>query len=153
MLCFVAIGYINWLIDTVVRLAFNSRTVIGKKLLWYTDVSAYIARGSPHAAALVVGMFVGLVFIKSSYALINELWFFSFAKSLSRREYLVVFPRLAAKVSRFNLSSADVMLPLLLSLEINLTALCCTISMSFVIYYLIQVGVPDSSSVFHMWSA
>ena len=123
MLCFVAIGYIYWLIDTVLRLAFNSRTVLGKKLLWYADVLAYnIVRGSPFAAALVVGMFVALVSITSSYALINELWFFSFAKSLSRRECLV-FPRLAAWVSRFKPSSADVMLSLSLSLEINLTAL------------------------------
>ena len=67
MLCFVAaaIGYIiYWLSDTVLlRLAFNLRTDFGKKLLWYADVLAYIA------AALVVSMFVGLVSIKSTYAL------------------------------------------------------------------------------------
>ena len=57
----------------MLRVAFNSQTVLGKKLLWYADVLAYIVRGSPLAAALVVGMFVGLVSIKSSYALINEL--------------------------------------------------------------------------------
>ena len=94
----------------------------------------HIVRGSPLAAALVVGMFDALVSIKSSYASVNELWFFSFAKSLSRRKCLV-FPRLAARVSRFKLSSADVMLPLHLSLEINLTALWCTISMLCVIYF------------------
>ena len=29
---------LHLLIDTVLRLAFNSRTVLGKKLLWYADV-------------------------------------------------------------------------------------------------------------------
>ena len=150
MLCCVAIGYIYWLINTtVLRLAFNSRMVLGKKLLWWytTDVLAYIVRGSPLAAALVVGMFVGLVFIKSSYALINELWFSSFAKSLSRRECLV-FPRLAARVSRFKPSKCW----------------CYAVSAfefgnksnSIMLYHLkvvcdiLQVGVPDSSSIFHM---
>ena len=56
-----------------VKVGFNSRTVLGKQqLLWYADVLAYIVRGSPLAAVLVVGMFVGLVYIKSSYALIND---------------------------------------------------------------------------------
>ena len=84
MLCFVAIGYIYWLINTVLRLAFNSRTVLGKKLLCYADVLAYtMVRESPLAAALVNGMFVGLVVsIKSSWALIIKLWFSSFAKCL-----------------------------------------------------------------------
>ena len=108
--------------------------VFGKKMLWYADVLAYIVRWSPLAAALVVGMFVRLVSIKSSYALINELWFSSFAKSLSRKECLV-FPRLAARASRSKILSADVMLSLSSSLEINLIALlCCTISMSFALY-------------------
>ena len=65
-------------------LALSSRTVLGKKLLWYADVLVYIVRRSPLAAALVVDTFVGLVSIISS-----------FAKSLSRRECLG-FPRLAA---------------------------------------------------------
>ena len=117
-----------WLIYTLLRLAFSLRTVVGKKLLWhwYADVLAYIGWGSPIAAVLVFGMFVGLVSFKSSYAWINELWFSSFVKSLSSKECLV-FPRLAARFLRFKLSNADVMLSLPLSLEINLTAsLCCT---------------------------
>ena len=77
-------GYIYGLTDTLSRLAFSSRTVFGKKLFWYADVLAYIVQGPPLAAALVVGMFVGLVSIKSSYALINELGFSSFVKSLQK---------------------------------------------------------------------
>ena len=58
----------------MLRLAFNSQMVLGKKLLWYADALAYIVRDHLLlAAALVVGMFVGLVSIKSSYALINGL--------------------------------------------------------------------------------
>ena len=59
----------------MLRLAFSSRTVLGKNnmMLWYVDVLAYkiniIVQGSPLAAALVVGMFAGLISIKSLYAL------------------------------------------------------------------------------------
>ena len=131
MLRFLAIGYIIYCLitaDTLLWLVFSSRTVLGKKLLWYADVLAYIVRGSsPVAAALVIGMFVGLVSIKSSYALINKLGSYSFPKSFSSRECLV-FLCLAARVSRLKLSGVYVMLSLPLSLEINLTASCCTIS-------------------------
>ena len=68
MLRFLAIGYIIYCLittDTLLWLVFSSRTVLGKKLLWYADVLAYIVLGSsPVAAALVIGMFVGFqVFI------------------------------------------------------------------------------------------
>ena len=75
-------------------LAFSLRTVLGRKLLWYADVLAYIVRGPPLAAALVVDMFVGLsledwYFYQSAYdryylcgtmlletqVLIIEVWF------------------------------------------------------------------------------
>ena len=97
----------------LLRLDFSSPTAFGKKLLWYADVLAYIV-------VVVVGMFVGLEFIKSTYTLINKLWFSPFAKSLSRRECLI-FPRLAARASKFNISEADVMPSRPLSAEINLT--------------------------------
>ena len=96
---------INYLILCLVGFYFADGSC--KKLLWYADVLAYTVRGSPLAAAPVGGVFIGLVSIKSSYALINELWFFLFAKSLSKMKCFVS-PRLTAKVFRSNFSSADV---------------------------------------------
>ena len=144
MLCFVAIGYIYWLTATL--MAFSSRTILGKVVVvcWCFSIYYWLYCVRITSCCSPSGcMFVGLLSIKYSYALINELWFSSFAKSLSRSECLV-FPRLAARVSRFK----------------TLKRWCYAVSAfesgnksnSIMLYHLnvmcdiLQVGVPDSSS-------
>ena len=69
--------------------------------MYADDVLAYniIVWGSPVVAALVVGMVVGLVFIKSSYA--------CGFPHLSKGSVLLIFPCQAVRISKLKFSSAD----------------------------------------------
>ena len=127
MLRFVEI-YIYWLTDTS-SLAFSSRTVLGKKLLWRADVLAYIVWGitawcSPSGWNVCWSSIYQVFICIVVYRICQEF----------KQKGCIVFPLLAARVFRSKFSNADVTLSLPLNPEISLTALCCTISMSCAIY-------------------